>query len=99
MPGEQYGSIIFHCDGDHCGEEEDTGYTTWDYGLAYIKRVGWYVMKDEHHLTNQGWVHLCPSCGKAAWISRKRAEEAEAAQRRQAEVQRTGKLFGHLKDD
>lgn len=72
-PG-RYGSIVFQCDGLHCDEEFDTGYTTWDYAKSSMKQEGWYIMKD----TLGDWCHYCKPCGKERWIQEKKAEERKA---------------------
>lgn len=65
------GSIVFICDEIGCGEDFDTGYTTWDYAKDSVKQEGWYTMPDRYG----GWNHYCPDCGKARYIEQKRAEE------------------------
>lgn len=80
---DNHGSIIFQCDEVGCDEEFNTGYTTWNFALACVKKEGWYVMPDGH----DGWDHLCEAHGKARWIAQKRAADT-AREKERAEIQR-----------
>lgn len=51
------GPITFICDGEHCGEVEETRTRHFNQALDHIKSLGWKVVKDCGE-----WFHLCRTC-------------------------------------